>query len=78
MISAHVKSEERLNILKEGVSGEMARKMNKQGDGIGMWRINQMMEINDGSFATEFGGIHETKMGFDFCHNIFTLKFAKY
>lgn len=78
MISAHVKPEERLNVLKEGISGEMARKMNKQGDGIGMWRINQMMEINDGSFETEFGAINESKMGFDFSHNIFILKFTKY
>lgn len=77
MISAHVLPDEKDDVLKEGKSGEMARKMNRQGDGIGMWRINQMLEINEGSFETQFGGIKERKMGFDFSDNLFILKFAK-
>jgi hypothetical protein len=78
MFSAHVTEAESKEIIKEGVSGEMARKMNRQGDGIGMWRINQMLEINDGSFVPIFGPIKETKMGFDFSDNQFILKFIKY
>ena len=77
MLSTHVAEEERLEIMKEGVSGEMARKMNRQGDGIGMWRINQMMEVNDGVFEVNFGPIKETKMGFNFSDNVFILKFNK-
>ncbi len=77
MISAHVKPDERDEIMKEGISGEMARKMQRQGDGIGMWRINQMLEINEGLFERNFGSIKETKMGFDFSNNSFILKFPK-
>lgn len=78
MFSAHVTEQESNEVIKEGVSGEMARKMQRQGDGIGMWRINQMLEINEGSFETQFGPIKETKMGLHFSDNIFILKFAKY
>lgn len=78
MTSTHVKEEERSEIMKEGISGEMARKMQKQGDGIGMWRINQMLKINDCEFEAIFGDVSETKMGFDFSKNVFIMKFLKY
>ena len=78
MISAHVKPDEELEIMKEGISGEMAKKMNLQGDGIGMWRINQMLEINDGVFEVNFGTIKERRMGLCFSDNEFILKFIKY
>ena len=78
MTSAYVSPEEKEEIMKEGVSGIMARKMNANGDGIGMWRINQMMEINDGQFHVQFGPIKTSKMGFDFAENRFELKFKKH
>lgn len=78
MTSAYVMPEEKEEIMKEGVSGIMARKMNAHGDGIGMWRINQMMEINNGQFQVDFGPITTSKMGFDFAENKFVLKFKKY
>jgi len=78
MTSAYVLPEERTEIMKEGVSGNMAKKMGANGDGIGMWRINQMMEINNGKFEVEFGTIKTTKMGFDFSNNTFRLKFKKH
>jgi hypothetical protein len=77
MVSAHVKPEDGKEIMKEGVSGEAARKMSLQGDGIGMWRINQMLKINGGEFETVFGPIKENRMGFDFSDNVFTFKFNK-
>tara|TARA_R100000687_G_scaffold79828_1_gene74483 strand:- start:363 stop:902 length:540 start_codon:yes stop_codon:yes gene_type:complete len=78
MISANVSPDEESAIMKEGVSGEMAKKMSLQGDGIGMWRINQMIEINDGTFECSFGPIKEKKMGLSFSDNSFILKFIKY
>lgn len=78
MTSAYVAPEEKEDIMKEGVSGIMARKMSAQGDGIGMWRINQMMEINDGKFEVNFGPIKTNKMGFDFAENSFILKFKNH
>ena len=77
MVSAHVKPEEIKEIMKEGVSGESAKKMSLQGDGIGMWRINQMLEINEGEFETDFGPVKEKRMGFEFSNNVFTFKFNK-
>ncbi|MEE1961073.1 ATP-binding protein [Allomuricauda taeanensis] len=77
MTSIHVTEDEKEEIMKEGVSGKMAKKMQKQGDGIGMWRIDQMLKINDGEFEAIFGGVSESKMGFDFSNNIFIMKFLK-
>ena len=78
MTSAYVSTEEKEEIMKEGVSGIMARKMKANGDGIGMWRINQMMEINGGEFHVQFGPIKTSKMGFDFAENRFELKFKNH
>jgi adenosyl cobinamide kinase/adenosyl cobinamide phosphate guanylyltransferase len=78
MTSAYVSPEEREEIMKEGVSGIMARKMNANGDGIGMWRINQMMEINNGQFQVNFGPATISIMGLDFAKNTFILKFKRY
>lgn len=77
MTSAYVDNEEKFEIMKEGVSGKMAKKMGSNGDGIGMWRINQMMEVNNGKFEIDFGPIKTTKLGFDFADNTFRLKFKK-
>ncbi len=78
MISAHVNENERREVFKEGVSGEMAKKMQRQGEGIGMYRINQMLSVNDGEFDVTFGPISDSNMGFNFSINIFLLKFLKY
>ena len=78
MISAYVSEEEKSEVMKEGISGIMAKKMGAQGDGIGMWRINQMMEINKGKFEVDCGPVKTSKMGFDFANNTFRLKFKKH
>jgi hypothetical protein len=77
MISTHVKPEERETVLKEGNSGINAKKMGAAGDGIGLWRINQMIVLNGGVFEPHFGDILESKMGFDFSENIFIIKLKK-
>lgn len=77
MRSANVAPNEVKEIMKEGVSGLMAKKMNKQGDGIGMWRINQMMKLNGGEFLIDFGTVVMSKFGLDFSDNSFSLKFKK-
>jgi hypothetical protein len=78
MISTFVEASERTLVFNEGVSGIMAKKMKKNGDGIGMWRIKQMMELNGGDFTAIFGDKKETIMGYDFADNRFTLKFKKH
>lgn len=77
MSSIYIKEEERDLIFKEGYSGEIARKMKKSGDGIGMWRIKQMMELNGGSFYADFGDDISNVIGFDFANNVFILTFKK-
>lgn len=77
MISTHVKPEEREEVLKEGVSGENAIKTGAAGDGIGLWRIKQMIELNGGKFESIFGDISQSKMGFDFSENVFIIKLKK-
>ena len=77
MTSIHVKPEEKDEVLKEGVSGENAIKMGSSGDGIGLWRINQMVELNSGIFEAHFGPISEKKMGFEFSENVFIIKLKK-
>lgn len=77
MISTFVKITERELIFNEGFSGEIAKKIGKSGDGIGMWRIKQMMELNSGSITAIFGDEIEKIMGLDFSTNTFILKFNK-
>jgi signal transduction histidine kinase len=77
MTSAHVKPEEEKEVLKEGVSGENAKKMGASGDGIGLWRINQMVELNGGLFEPNFGPVSEKKMGLEFSENVFIIKLKK-
>lgn len=77
MTSAHAEEGERAELMKEGVSGKMARMMGRQGDGIGMWRIAQMMEINGGEFKAHFGPVTMEKMSLKFSHNVFELIFKK-
>lgn len=78
MTSTYVEPSERTDVFNEGISGSVARKMKKNGDGIGMWRIKQMMELNGGDFTAVFGNKKETLMGYDFANNRFTLKFKKH
>lgn len=77
MISTYIKPSERELIFTEGFSGEIAKKMGKSGDGIGMWRIKQMMGLNSGDFYAVFGDEIQKIMGISFCANTFILKFNK-
>ena len=73
MRSLFVELSERVEVFNEGVSGIGAKKMKKNGDGIGMWRIKQMMVLNGGNFIATFGDKKETINGLDFADNRFTL-----
>jgi hypothetical protein len=78
MISLYVPINEREKIFLEGVSGTTAGKLGKSGDGIGLWRIKQMIELNKGQFAINFGDEIENYRGIDFARNIFIIKLQKY
>lgn len=77
MLSLYVKENERDLIFQEGYSGEYAKKSKKNGDGIGMWRIKQMIELNGGKINVEFGNSPEKFMGFEFAYNKFNIILPK-
>lgn len=78
MRSTYVEPSERITIFNEGISGSVAKKMKKNGDGIGMWRIKQMMTLNKGDLIAHFGDKTEQIGDYEFADNIFTLIFKKH
>ena len=78
MVSLHIPVNEREKIFKEGVSGVSAKKLGKSGDGIGMWRIKQMIELNKGSIEVNCGEEIENFRGVDFSKNTFKFRLKKY
>jgi hypothetical protein len=78
MISLYINPLEREKIFLEGISGSLAKSIGKSGDGIGMWRIKQMMELNEGTFEIVCGENPEKLKGIQFSENRFNLSFKKY
>lgn len=78
MSSLYIHTAERDKIFLEGISGSLAKSLGKSGDGIGMWRIRQMLELNDGEFEVVFGDDIENIRGIPYAKNIFYLIFRKY
>lgn len=78
MDSLYIEKDEREKIFVEGYSGKNAKLTSKNGDGIGMWRIDQMMRLNDGKIEIECGEEIENVMGFKFAKNKFILTFKRY
>ncbi len=77
MMSLYIHENERDRIFVEGISGSSAKKLGKNGDGIGMWRIKQMIELNEGEFNVICGNDIDTCEGVDFAKNIFDIKLNK-
>lgn len=75
MISIHVDQEERNSLCKEGFSGRQSKHLGLAGDGVGMWRIQQMMELNKGKFNFDFGTETENHRGILYSANEFRLMF---
>jgi hypothetical protein len=77
MKSLYIDNEEIEKIFIEGYSGKMAKECKLNGDGIGMWQINRMMKLNNGSVKFENGQEVEIIGGKKFAENIITLTFKK-
>ncbi|THD66272.1 HAMP domain-containing histidine kinase [Robertkochia marina] len=77
MTSLYVPIEERESILNEGFSSRLAKKLGKSGDGIGLWRINQMIQLNHGEFNIHFGDEIENIRGIDYGINSFEIVLRK-
>lgn len=77
MISLHILEEEKDKIFSEGYSGINAKKTKKQGEGIGLWRIRQMLKLNNADLSLVRGAETESILGFDFSQNTFIVEFNK-
>lgn len=77
MTSLYIQQSEREKIFQEGTSGSLAKSLGKSGDGIGLWRIRQMIELNGGKFEILFGDQIEKIRGISYTTNKFILFFKK-
>lgn len=74
MISTQIKPEETELIFEEGMSGELARKTGKSGDGIGLSRAKKILDLNGGSLSVKpYVDTAEVTMGVTFQRNVFTM-----
>lgn len=55
MRSLHISNDEVEKIFEEGYSGKAACNCQLNGDGIGMWQINQMVKLNNGKVTVKCG-----------------------
>lgn len=78
MTSTYISQSERERIFEEGYSGDIAREHGKNGDGIGMWRIKQMMQLNQGSTYVECGDDVHIELGIQYSSNTFVLRFKRF
>jgi signal transduction histidine kinase len=78
MISLYIDPSERRKIFSEGFSGKLAKSKGLSGDGIGMWRIKQMMELNGGEIDLICGDKIQHYNKTEYAENIFDLKFKKH
>lgn len=77
MTSLHILEEEAQKIFTEGYSGINAKKTKKHGEGIGLWRIRQMLNLNNADITLNRGIQTESILGFDFSQNEFIIDFNK-
>jgi hypothetical protein len=78
MLSLEIESREANAIFDEGVSGSLAFKSGKSGDGIGMSRAKKILELNSGSVSVEpHCDTVEKYMGINYQRNIFTVSLPK-
>lgn len=78
MFSLHIEEVERDKIFTEGYSGKEARKIKKNGEGIGLWRVKQMLELNDSTITIIPGNEIELVRGFRFSKNEIIIGLKKY
>lgn len=74
MISLEIKKNEADRIFEEGISGELASRVGKSGDGIGMSRAKKILALNAGSVSVNpHCDTVEIVMGVNYQRNIFTI-----
>jgi|TARA_B100001063_G_scaffold242729_1_gene271968 signal transduction histidine kinase len=78
MMSTEIKESEVEKIFLEGVSGDLPSKIGKAGEGIGMYRAKNIIELNSGSISvTPYPKTLEETLGFKFQRNVFAINLPK-
>lgn len=77
MTSLFIEDDEVDKIFIEGYSGKAAKQSKLNGDGIGMWRINQMIRLNKGSIEINNGKTKIISDGSTYGENQIILKFVR-
>ena len=77
MKSLYLDKDEVEKIFLEGYSGKVAKECKLNGDGIGMWQIKRMMELNSGNIKFINGQEIEIKENIEFAENKIILTFKK-
>lgn len=78
MTSLEIKKGEANRIFEEGISGKLACRIGKSGDGIGMSRAKKILELNSGSVSVNpHCDTVEVFMGVNYQRNTFTISLPK-
>ena len=78
MTSLYIQPGEEQEIFNEGYSGELARKTETAGKGIGMYRAKQLIELNKGTIIVEPGEFPNKYKGVDYAENKFVITLPRY
>lgn len=73
MKSLYIQPGEEVEIFNEGYSGELAKKIEMAGKGIGMYRAKRLIELNNGTITVEPGEFPEEINGTDYANNKFII-----
>ena len=73
MQSLYIENDEENNIFNEGYSGVWAKKTNRQGKGIGMFRARKLIELNDGILELKAGDDISMADGIKYATNTFII-----
>lgn len=80
MVSLRIGSHERLRIFEEGYSGDEPRRLKRDGDGLGLWVVRQLVESMGGSIQVKCdvdASARQFKLGFNYEKNVFELRLRK-
>ena len=73
MKSLYIQPGEEDEIFNEGYSGEIAKKVDMAGKGIGMYRARRLIELNNGTITVEPGEFPENIKNIDYANNRFII-----
>ena len=79
MISLKISDTDLMNIFIEGVSGELAKKLDLAGDGIGMYLVKRLLGLNNAKIEVKRNldpRLAQKQVGVEFENNVFELSFT--